>query len=131
MNKRKIINAVRNNNLNFTVERYLDQVKIITALATTLLITPNLFLTILNKPEIMTRLALAIPCWKTILLFTNIFFILSILATYFIYSSIVGSLINRENNLIYRPFTRFNSILQFIFLTLGCVGLLIIFQNSL
>jgi len=121
----------KSNNLNFIVERYLDQVKIITALATTLLITPNLFLTILDKPDIITHLNTAIPCWETILLITNILFILSILATYLIYSSIVGSLINKDKDLIYRPFTRIISILQFVFLSCGCIGLLVIFQYSL
>ena len=116
---------------NFIVERYLDQVKIITALATTLLITPNLFLTLLEKAEIRARIEIAIPGWKTLLLITNIMFLLSILSTYFIYSSIVGSLIDSEEDVIYRPFTRVVSILQFVFLTAGCIGLLMIFNYSL
>jgi hypothetical protein len=119
----------RNN--NFIVERYLDQVKVIAALATTLLITPNLFLTLLEKADIRAQIEAAIPAWRLLLLFTDIMFLLSILSTYFIYSSIVGSLLGNETNVIDRPFTRAVSILQFIFLVLGCIGLLFIFNYSL
>jgi len=114
----------------FTVERYLDQVKILTALATTLLITPNLFLTLLEKAVIRERIEAAIPYWKNVMLFTNIMFLLSILLTYLIYSSIVGQLIDRKVDL-YRPATRVFSILQILFIILGCAGLLVIFNFSL
>jgi len=119
------------NNKNFIVEQYLDQVKVITALATTLLITPNLFMTLLEKADVRAQIEATVPAWKTLLLITNIMFLLSILSTYFIYSSIVGSLLNNDTDVIYRTFTRVMSILQFIFLVLGCVGLLFIFNYSL
>jgi hypothetical protein len=118
-------------NKNFIVEQYLDQVKVITALATTLLITPNLFMTLLEKGDIRAQIDASIPAWKTLLLITNLMFLLSILSTYFIYSSIVGSLLNNDTDVIYRTFTRVMSILQFIFLVLGCFGLLFIFNYSL
>ncbi len=117
---------------NSIVEHYLDQVKIITALATTLMITPNVYLTLLEKDQIRTRIEATLPCWRSILLTTNILFLLSIILTYFIYSSIVGSSLTTAaaKDIIYRPFTRFVSITQFVFLVLGCVGLLIIFSTS-
>jgi len=119
------------NNDKFIVERYLDQVKILTALATTLLITPNLYLSLLEKSVITNHIAAVFPGWKILLLITNVMFLLAILSTYFIYSSVVGSLAEKAADIIYRPFTRIISILQFVFLTAGCIGLLLIFNYSL
>ena len=44
MNKLNPMDNIDREDKKFAVEKYLDQVKILTALATTLLISPNLFL---------------------------------------------------------------------------------------
>jgi hypothetical protein len=113
-----------------TIDKYLDQVKVLTALATTLLITPNLLLTVLSDETIRQELEAGLPSWRLVLSLTNIAFLLAILLTYFIYSSIVGLLAVSEAD-IYRPATRIFSILQFLFLTLGCVGLVVLLSKAL
>jgi hypothetical protein len=113
-----------------TIDKYLDQVKVLTALATTFLITPNLLLTILGNEKIKQGLDSSLSSWRLILSLTNIAFVLAILSTYFIYSSIVGMLAESEAN-IYRPATRFFSLLQFLFLILGCIGLVVILAKIL
>jgi hypothetical protein len=107
------------------VEKYLEQVKILTALATTLLLTPNILLTILEKEVVRDRLDLLFQNWRLVLVLTNISFLLVILMTYFIYSSVVGSLYYNSLD-IYRKATRVFSLLQFVFMVIGCVGFVII-----
>ena len=112
------------------VEKYLEQVKILTALATTLLLTPNVLLTLGAEAEIRQTLTSQLPQWKNVLVVTNIAFMLVILATYFIYSSVVGSADDGKLD-VYRTATRVFSIAQFILLIIGCTGLLILFANAI
>ena len=104
----------------FVVDRYLDQVKILTALATTLLISPNLILSLHEKSNNSND---QIMMW---LMSANISFIITILLTYFIYSSIVGNLVKGSYD-IYRPATRAFSLAQFFTLIWGSISLLILF----
>lgn len=113
----------------FAVEKYLEQVKILTALATTLLLTPNVLLTLSKEASVREDLADALPRWKEVLVGTNVAFILVILATYFIYSSVVGSADTGELN-VYRPATRVLSIAQLVLTIVGCVGLLVLFAHA-
>ena len=97
----------------YAVEKYLEQVKVLTALATTLLLSPNLIVA-LKKPTESGALAILElkPQLKGVLLTANIAFLVSILLTYLIYSSIVGSAHAGEYN-VDRPATRLFSLLQF------------------
>lgn len=107
----------------FAIEKYLDQVKILTALATALLISPNAFL-IIRKAD-----AEALQVFESAKIFlsvANILFLLSIIMTYFIYSSIVGN-VNEGIYDVYRPATRIFSLIQLLGIVVGCVALLIFF----
>jgi hypothetical protein len=114
----------------FLVEKYLEQVKVLTALSTTLLLTPNILLNIMEKESIRTRLSASLPDWKVYLVGTNIVLLIAILLTYFIYSSVIGS-VNSGSYDIFRPATRAFSITQFICLIFGGAGLLLLFAHSM
>src|SRR6266576_3154777 len=109
------------------VKTYLEQVKVITALATTLLLTPNVLLTLEKQDTARTALALNLPNWKCWLIGGNLAFLLAIILTYFVYATIAGSLDENKFN-INRTATRFFSIAQFIALLAGCVALFVIFK---
>lgn len=112
----------------FAVEKYLDQVKILTALATTLLISPNLIV-VLHKPGTPTLEVLeAYPVIKMLLFFTNISFLVAIIMTYFIYSSIVGSAYDGQYD-VHRPATRVFSAVQLLAVVFGCVMLVMFFTK--
>ena len=73
----------------FAVDKYLDQVKILTALATALLISPNIVL-MLRKSGIQNSQVLQVlEQSKKFLFIANISFLISIIMTYFVYSSVV------------------------------------------
>lgn len=107
----------------FAIEKYLDQVKILTALATALLISPNAFL-VIRKAN--SGVLLVFESAKKFLLAANISFIIAVVMTYFIYSSIVGN-INKGIYDVYRPATRIFSLIQLIGIIVGCVSLLFFF----
>ncbi len=113
----------------FAVEKYLDQVKILTALATTLLLTPNVLLTLAAADDTRRALDSAFPTWRTVLLHTNVSFLVTIGMTYFIYSSIVGRAEKGQFD-VNRPLTRIFSLLQFGALCYGCVGLVRLFTAA-
>lgn len=46
------------------VKLYLVQVKVLTALATTLLLAPNVLLSLIENDNAQSRLAVAFPSWK-------------------------------------------------------------------
>lgn len=104
----------------YSVEVFLSQTKILTTLATTFLIAPYV---VFNKWSFIrneTFLCLDIYIYVII---SSIFFLISILMTYFIYSSISGNA-DRGVYDVYRAATRFFSILQFSTLILGSLILL-------
>jgi branched-subunit amino acid transport protein len=113
-----------------TIGTYLEQVKIITALATTLLITPTVILTLLTEPSVLDRIQAHLPSWRDLLMATNIAFLLCILCTYFIYSSVVGQA-NEGKLDIYRTATRVSSIAQFALLLIGATGLLFVLRQAM
>lgn len=108
------------------VEKYLDQVKILTALATALLVSPNLVLILRNNnSQSITALAMFEEA-KIYLLIANVSFLVAIGMTYFIYSSVVG-FINDGIYDVYRPATRVFSIIQLLGIIVGCITLVIFF----
>lgn len=107
----------------FAVEKYLEQVKVLTALATTLLLTPNVVLVIAGSEATRGALDQALPSWRSVALHANVAFLVAIGLTYFIYSSLVGQAHEGEFD-VYRPMTRLLSLLQFGALVWGCVALL-------
>jgi p-aminobenzoyl-glutamate transporter AbgT len=113
-----------------TIATYLEQVKIVTALATTLLITPTVILTMLTEQSVLDRIQAHLPPWRDLLLATNIAFLLCILCTYFIYSSVVGQTKEGKHD-IYRTATRAFSITQFVLLLLGATGLLVVLRQAM
>lgn len=126
MNKLNPMDNIDREDKKFAVEKYLDQVKILTALATTLLISPNLFLML---REAIAENSQVMGVWKqakTFLITANISFLVSIIMTYLIYSSVVGSVDEGEYE-IYRPLTRIFSLIQFAGIVVGCAALLVFF----
>ena len=106
----------------FAVEKYLDQVKILTALATALLISPNIVL-MLRKAGSQNDQALQVfEHAKRLLLAANVSFLVAIVMTYFIYSSVVGCTNEGIYN-VYRPSTRIFSLIQLLGIVVGCVAL--------
>jgi len=117
------MNNENNRDRKFAVEKYLEQVKILTALATALLISPNVFLLI---RQVNSQTAQILENAVKFLLIANIAFIVSIILTYFIYSSVVGK-VNAGIYDVDRPATRVFSLLQLAGIIVGCVSLLIFF----
>jgi len=111
----------------FVVERYLEQIKILSALATALLISPALIQVIsgkvysnIGRPRMVSL--------RTLALVSNISFLLVIILSYLVYSTIVGS-VNKGVYDIYRTATRVFSIAQFIALIVGLSFLVAMFYQ--
>lgn len=98
------------------VEKYLDQVKILTALATALLITPSLV-------EFATKKQLT-PLEVWLLIVADGLFLAAIVLTYFVYSPIVGGMIHKQYDI---RSAQGCSIAQFVCLCVGCILLLLLF----
>jgi len=111
----------------YAVEKYLEQVKILTALATALLLPPNAIIAF-KSDGIESAVGALDPGVKIWLLIMNISFIAVIIMTYFIYSAIVGHAHDGEYD-IYRPAARIFSILQFAGILLGCIALIVLFSK--
>jgi hypothetical protein len=101
------------------VDKYLEQVKILTALASALLLSPGFVLALLRIREdiglsdkLLLQATIAVAG-------SSVAFVLTIFFTYFIYSSIAGDLNEGECN-IYREETQRFSIMQFVAVLIGC-----------
>ena len=92
-------------NKKLAVNKYLEQVKILTALSTALLISPSIIQKIsIHKESYLEN----IKSIKILMFISNISFLLAIIMTYFIYSSIVGY-IDKNRYDINRPATSLNN----------------------
>ena len=110
----------------FAVEKYLEQVKIVTTLATTLLVTPNALVALYPAEEAKGQVPVVLcQGLKPWLLTANISFALTIVLAYFIYSSVVGFIFQGEYD-IHRPMTRVFSLLQLFTLAVGCTSLVVV-----
>ena len=101
------------------VDKYLEQVKILTALASALLLSPGFVLALLRIREdiglsdkLLLQATIAVAG-------SSVAFVSTIFFTYFIYSSIAGDLNEGECN-IYREETQRFSIMQFVAVLIGC-----------
>jgi hypothetical protein len=101
------------------VDKYLEQVKILTTLASALLLSPGFVLALLRIREdigfsdkLLLQATIAVAG-------SSVAFVLTIFFTYFIYSSIAGDLNEGECN-IYREETQRFSIMQFVAVLIGC-----------
>ncbi|MEM6259951.1 MAG: hypothetical protein AAGI37_16890 [Planctomycetota bacterium] len=109
------------------VDKYLDQVKLLTALATTLLLSPSVVLAIRKSEKEVSKLIFEDnPILGYLFLATNIFFVMCIFLTYFVYSSVVGAVDEGVYD-VYRPATKYFSISQLICTFCGCITLLFFF----
>jgi uncharacterized membrane protein len=108
----------------FATEKYLDQVKLLTTLATALLVSPSVLLAVVRFSTEAPSLVADIARASTYLMISSGSFVLVVIATYFIYSSIVGSLLKNKVDL-YRPATRWFSLGQLLFVVVGCVFLVL------
>jgi len=117
--------SLDNEDKKFIVEKYLDQVKILTALASALFITPSLLQFIV---KITTNKSLDTSTVKLWFLLSNISFLIVVILTYFIYSSVVCFMKKGEFD-IERPLTRCFSIVQFGILVIGCIFFIIFVRN--
>ncbi len=106
------------------VDKYLEQIKILSALATALLISPNIAVA-LTKFATESRMTLP-PELRYWLLGTNTSFLLTILTSYLIYSSIVGFIADGKYD-IYRSGTRVTSLIQVGTMLVGCIGMCVVF----
>jgi hypothetical protein len=105
-------------------EKYLDQVRLLTALASALLISPAILLVLLRFSAEFPNLVHEMARATAYLLLSSGSFVGVVVANYFIYSSIVGRLLDDQID-IYRPATRFFSIAQILLLVNGCVFLVL------
>lgn len=112
------------------VETYLEQVKIVTALATTLLLTPNVLLTLEQQATARQSLAANLPAWETWLIAANVAFLSAVILTYFIYATVVGDMDDNKFD-VYRPATRWLSLAQLVALLVGCVALFMLFKGMM
>ncbi len=109
-------------NRKLAVDRYLDQIKILSALATALLLAPAIM-------EVIVQRVPAISSTRLVALAANVAFLLVIVLSYLIYSSLVGE-INRGTYDVYRPATRIFSFVQLASLVAGLVLLTIVFYRA-
>jgi len=115
-------------NRKLAVERYLDQIKILSALATALLLAPAAIQVVSQRTKEATVSSIELQCTRLLSLSANVAFLLVIVVSYLIYSSLVGE-INRGTYNIYRPATRVFSIAQLVILGIGLVLLTIVFYR--
>ena len=105
------------------VKLYLEQVKILTAIATALFISPGFVIAFLNF-ETEANHSFQSSNLALIAGISSSMFLVAILLTYFIYSSLVGRINVGEYNLERKATMRL-SIAQFICVIIGCVLYLI------
>jgi len=115
-------------NHKLAVDRYLDQIKVLSALATALLLAPAAIQVISDKMKAVQSAGVGILTTKLIALYANIAFLLVIVLSYMIYSTLVGE-INRGTFNVYRVATRIFSIAQLILLAVGLIFLTIVFYR--
>lgn len=111
------------------VEKYLEQVRLLTTLASALLVSPAILVAILRFAGEVPAVAADLQQASVYLFLSSGFLVLVIITTYLIYSSVVGRLVSGEVDL-YRPATRVFSLLQILFLIAGVV-FLVLFVNRL
>lgn len=104
------------------VDKYLEQIRLVTALASALFISPSLVQVGIR----LTTNAVISTTDKWLLITSNILFLVAILLTYFVYSSVVGN-VQAGIYAINRPATKWFSIAQFAALMFGCIALVIFF----
>jgi hypothetical protein len=115
-------------NRKLAVERYLDQIKILSALATALLLAPAAIQVISDRTKATVASATELQCTRLLSLSANVAFLLVILVSYLIYSSLVGE-INRGTYDVYRKATRLFSIAQIVILGIGLILLTVVFYR--
>jgi len=101
------------------VDKYLEQVKILTTLASALLLSPGFVLALLRIREDIGLSDKQLLHATIAVGGSSAAFLLTIFFTYFIYSSIAGDLNEGECN-IYREETQRFSIMQFVAVLIGC-----------
>ncbi len=108
------------------VDRYLDQIKILSALATALLLAPSILQVVSQRSGEASHAGGGLLSTRGLALCANISFLLVILLSYLIYSSLVGE-IHRGTYNIYRSATRVLSLAQLALLALGLAVLTVVF----
>ncbi len=117
-------------NQKYAIEKYIDQVKVLTTLASALLFSPGILATIFSLTGDMT-LSDQVKQQVTIaVLISSGSSLIAILLAYFIYSSLIGMIYHNEYNL-YRPTTRILSILQFFLIIISCISFIYLIYSLL
>jgi hypothetical protein len=115
-------------NHKLAVDRYLDQIKILSALATALLLAPAAIQVISDRLKAAQTNGVGMLNTKSLALAANVAFLLVIILSYVIYSTLVGE-INRGTFNVYRTATRIFSLAQLILLAIGLILLAIVFYR--
>ena len=109
----------------YAVEKYIEQVKVLTTLASALLLSPGILAALYrvigdhNLQFQQKQQAIVAVIISSVSSLIAIFF------AYFIYSSLIGMIYKNKYD-IYRPATRFFSLLQFIFVVISCVSFIFV-----
>ncbi len=112
------------------VEKYIEQVKVLTTLASALLLSPGLLVAIFKitgdiriQPQVKQQVIIAV-------LISSISSLIAIFLAYFVYSSLIGMIYKNKYD-IYRPATRIFSLLHFIFVIVSCISFIFLVHKLL